>query len=157
MLLEACRAMGHTLFYTGAVASAHTHYAQGIALYDPTQHRASASLYGDDAGVVCRIYAARALWCLGYPNQGLVRSQEALTLAQQMAHPFSLGYALSAAALFHQFRREMPAAQEYAESAISLATEQGFPHWMAVGTILHGWARAQQGQAQQGLSRYTRA
>jgi predicted ATPase len=151
MLLEAYRAMGHTLFYMGAVASAHTHYAQGIALYDPTQHRASASLYGDDAGVVCRIYAARALWCLGYPNQGLVRSQEALTLAQQMAHPFSLGYALSAAALFHQFRREMPAAQEYAESAISLATEQGFPHWMAVGTILHSWALAQQGQAQEGI------
>jgi predicted ATPase len=62
-----------------------------------------------------------------------------------------LGFALGFAALFHQFRREMPAAQEYAESAVSLATEQGFPHWMAGGAMLRGWALAQQGQAKEGI------
>jgi hypothetical protein len=41
----------------------------------------------------------------------------------------------------------MPAAQEYAESAISLATEQGFPYWRAFSSILRGWALVQQGQA----------
>ena len=30
------------------------------------------------------------LWNLGYPDQGLARNQEAVTLAQQIAHPFSL-------------------------------------------------------------------
>ena len=44
MLVAAHRALGTTLFYLGAVASAHTHFAQGIALYDPQQHRASAFL-----------------------------------------------------------------------------------------------------------------
>ena len=63
----------------------------------------------------------------------------------------SLGFALGFAALFHQFRREMPAAQEYAESAVSLATEQGFPHWMAGGAMLRGWALAYQGQAKEGI------
>ena len=74
-----------------------------------------------------------------------------MTLAQQSAHPFSLGFALSCAAVFHQFRREVRAAQERAEAAISLATEQGFPYWMAFGAILRGWALAQQGQAQEGI------
>ena len=106
MLVAAHRALGTTLFFLGAAASAHTHLAQGIALYDPQQHRASAFLYGEDAGVICRSHAAWALWCLGYPDQGLARNDEAVTLAQQSAHPFSLGFALSAAALFHQFRRE---------------------------------------------------
>ena len=127
MLMAAHRALGMTLFYLGAVASAHTHFTQGIALYDPQQHRASAFLYGEDAGVICHSFAAWALWYLGYPDQGLTRSDEALTLAQQSAHPFSLGFALSCAAVFHPFRREGRCTQEHAEAAISLATEQGFP------------------------------
>ena len=53
MLLAAHRALGATLFYLGTVVSAHTHFTQGIALYNPQQHRASAFLYGEDAGVVC--------------------------------------------------------------------------------------------------------
>ena len=40
---------------------------------------------------------------------------------------------------------------ERAEAAIILATEQGFPFWRAFGLMLHGWALAQQGQAQEGL------
>ena len=95
MLVAAHRALGATLFYLGAVASAHTHLAQGMALYDSQQHRAAAFLYGEDAGVVCRSRAAWTLWYLGYPDQGLARSDEAVTLAQQSAHPFSLGFALS--------------------------------------------------------------
>ena len=126
------RASGPTLFYLGEPASAHTHLAQGMALYDPQQHRALTFLYGEDAGVVCRSHAAWTLWCLGYPDQGLARNDEAVTLAQQSAHPFSLAFALSHAALFHQLRREARATQERAEAAISLATEQGFPFWMAI-------------------------
>jgi len=91
------------------------------------------------------------LWYLGYPDQGLARSQQALTLAQQSAHPHSLGYALSIAATFHQHRREVRAVQECAEAAIRLCTEQGFPHVMVVASFQHGWVLAQQGQAQEGI------
>src|SRR5262249_30435226 len=90
------------------------------------QHRAHVFLYGEDSGVVCHSHAAWTLWFLGYPDQALARIDEAVTLAQQVAHPFSLGYALSAAAAwFHPYRREVRFTQERAEAAISLATEQG--------------------------------
>jgi predicted ATPase len=155
MLVAAHRALGITLLWLGTVASAHTHFAQGIALYDPQQHRPSAFLHGEDAGVVCHSFATWVLWSLGYPDQGLTQSHEAVTLAQQIAHPFSLGYALSAAAMFHQLRREVRATQELAEATISLAKEQGFPTWMAVGSMLCGWALAQQGQTQAGVEHLT--
>jgi predicted ATPase len=151
MLLAAHRALGSMLFYAGAVADAHTHFAQGIALYDPQQHHVAVLLYGEDAGVVCHNTTAWTLWSLGYTDQGLARSQEAVTLAQQIAHPFSLVLALSAAALFHQFRRDAHAVQEHADAALSLAMEQGFPHWMAQSAILRGWALTHQGQAQAGI------
>src|SRR5262249_37140836 len=115
MLLAAHRALGATLLMLGDGAAAHTHFTQGIALYDPQQHRASAFLHGDDSGVMCHSFSAWTLWFLGYPNQELAQSQQAVTLAQQIAHPFSLSVAVSGAAMFHQLRREGYAAQECAE------------------------------------------
>jgi predicted ATPase len=58
---------------------------------------------------------------------------------------------LSFAAIFHQLRREVRLTQERAEAAISLSKEQGFPHRLAHGFILCGWALAQQGQVQEGF------
>jgi predicted ATPase len=131
-LSAARRAVGTTLFYLGAAAEASTplHVTQAGAL--------------DEIG-------AWALWYLGYPDQGLARNDETVTLAQQSAHPFRVSFALSLAAGFHQLRREVRDTQEHAEAAIHLATEQGFPHWIAHGAILCGWALTQQGQAQEGI------
>ena len=151
MLVVAHTALGTTLFFLGAVAAAHMHLAQGIALYDPQRYRASAALYGEDIGVIYHNYAAWTLWCLGYPEQGRARSGEATTLAQQLAYPFSLAHAMVLAALFHTFRRDVCLTQACAESAIILATDQGFPHHRALGSILRGWALAHQGQAQDGI------
>jgi predicted ATPase/DNA-binding winged helix-turn-helix (wHTH) protein len=152
MRMAAHRALGTTLFMLGAVAAAHTHFAQAIALYDAHQHRAAALLYGEDVGVTSRSRDSWTLWYLGYPDQALARSQEAVTLAHQLAHPLSLSFAWGEAAVFYQFRRERQAAQEYAEAALHLTTEQGFPHWRAYGAILHGWALAHQGEAEAGMA-----
>ena len=152
MLLAAHRAVGTTLFSLGEIALAHTHYTQGIALYDPQQYRTSVFLYGEDAGVICHSYAALMLWLLGYPEQGRTQIDEAVTLAQQRAHPFSLNIALGIATMFYQFCREGWATQECAATAMTLAKEQGFSYWMAFGAMLYGWVLAQQGQAQEGIT-----
>jgi predicted ATPase len=151
MLPMAHRAVGTILFYLGAEADAHTHFAQGITLYDVQQHHASAFLYGEDAGVTCRVRDAWALWCLGYPQQGLAQSHEAIALAQQMAHPINLSFAVDNAALLHQLRREVCAVQERAEATISLGTAQGLPYFVANGSILRGWTLTHQGQVKEGI------
>ncbi len=152
MLVAAHRALGSTLFFMGEPATAHTHFTQSIALYDVQQHRAFAFLHGEDAGVLCRVHGAWALWCLGYPEQGLTRIDEAVMLAQHLVHPYSLSSAFVGASEYHALRREGRAAQECAEIAIHLAKDQGFPFWMAVGALLRGWALAHQGQAQEGIA-----
>jgi predicted ATPase len=95
---------------------------------------------------------ALALWSLGYPDQALRRSREALTLAQELSQPFSLAFVLSQAAHLHHLRREEQATQERAEAGIALAREQGFSRWEAWGTILGGWALAAQGQREAGIA-----
>jgi predicted ATPase len=53
---------------------------------------------------------------LGYPVQALQRSQEALTLAEKLAHPHSLAFARHSAASLHHHRREVSAVQALAEA-----------------------------------------
>jgi predicted ATPase len=91
------------------------------------------------------------LWQLGYPDQALQRSEAALTLAQARAHPFSLAAAQVFAAMSHQLRRERLLIQEGAVAGITLAREQGFSVWLGQGTVLQGWALAEQGQREEGI------
>src|SRR5207249_7445527 len=58
LLLVAHRALGPTLLQQGELPLAREHVEQGIALYDPQQHRSSAFVYGMDNGMACRIFAA---------------------------------------------------------------------------------------------------
>jgi class 3 adenylate cyclase/predicted ATPase len=145
-------ALGATWFYLGALPVARQHLEEGIARYTPDQRHTPAFRMGQDPGVICRIYAALALWLLGYPDQALTHVHEALALAHTLSHPYSLAYARCWAAVVLQLRRDVPAVHEHAESAVALATEQGFPLWVAVGTSSRGWARAMQGQGEAGMA-----
>jgi predicted ATPase/class 3 adenylate cyclase len=151
LLLEAHFAVGATLFWLGEVIPARAHLEQVMALYDPAQHHSHAFLYGQDPGVACLSLAALALWVLGYPDQALERIHEALTLAYELPHPFSLARALIYAGRLHQFRGEPQLTQARAEAAVTLSTEQGLVYWLAEGTILRGWALAAQGQGEEGI------
>ena len=150
-LLEAHRTLAPTSFFLGEFAAACTHAEQGMALYNPQQHSVLAFRYGQDPGVACLAFAAWALWHRGYPEQALVRSREALTLAGQLAHPHSMVLALYFAAVVQQLRRQVQATQTHAEATVRLATEQGFAFYAANGTVQHGWALAVQGQDAEGL------
>ncbi|MGE0820624.1 MAG: adenylate/guanylate cyclase domain-containing protein [Candidatus Binatia bacterium] len=152
LLLPAHRAFGQASVFLGEPVVAREHLEQGIALYDPQKHNPHASGVTTDSGVVCRNYAGWALWLLGYPDQALKRMEEALTLARQLAHPHSLAHALAFAAMLHQHRQDGQAAQEQAEAGITLCTDQGFPFFLAMATILHGWALAEQGQGEEGTA-----
>jgi class 3 adenylate cyclase/predicted ATPase len=144
--------LGNVLFWRGEPAAARTHHTQALALYDPQAHRALAVRYGIDLGVASHGYLARALWYLGSPDQALQHSQAARTLAEEVAHPYSLTQALVYAAIVHQCRREVLAVHAQAAAARTLATEQGFVQYVARGTVLHGWALALQGQGEAGLA-----
>jgi class 3 adenylate cyclase/predicted ATPase len=145
-------ALGATWVYLGALPAARQHLEAGIALYTLDQSRVPVFRMGHDPGVGCRLDAARALWLLGYPDQALARLHEALALAHELSHPYSLAFAQCYAAWVSQFRRDVSAVHGHAEAAVALSTEQGFPLWAAWGTSMRGWALAMQGQGEAGLA-----
>jgi predicted ATPase len=124
-----------------------------IAFYNLQQHRSLSFLYGQDPGVSCLSWLAWALWFLGYPDQALKRSQEALALAQELDHPFTLAFAQCiAGVLFHQLRREGQAAQEQSVALRRLSIEKGFVLFQAEGTIHRGWVQTEEGRVKEGIA-----
>jgi predicted ATPase len=150
-LLEAHQGSGTVLFWLGELTRAQAYFEAGVHLYAAEQH-SLASLHRQGPGVTCLTYAALSLWLLGYPDQALQRAQEALTLAREVSRPFLWAYTLTALVLLHQLRREEHHVQEWAEAIITVSREEGFPYFLAIGTIFRGWALAKQGQAEEGMA-----
>src|SRR5262249_25281676 len=100
-------ALGFTSFCLGVLPAARLHLEDGITRYTPDQRRAPVFRIGQDPGVACRAHAARTLWCLGYPEQALSHIRDALVLAHELSHPFSLVFAQCQASFVYQFCRDV--------------------------------------------------
>ena len=133
-------ALGTTWLYFGALPAAGLHLEEAIARSTPDQRRAPVFRIGQIWVLRCRANAALLLWLLGYPEQALARLHEALALAHELPHPFSLALARCWAAYVYQFRWDVPAVHEQAEAAVALSIEQGFPFWGAAGRSCVGGA-----------------
>jgi DNA-binding winged helix-turn-helix (wHTH) protein/predicted ATPase/type II secretory pathway predicted ATPase ExeA len=141
--------LGIILHAEGEPRSAHAHLERSIALYDPQLPRSPAI---QDPGVLSLSQAAETLWLLGYPEQAVRRSQEAITLARRISHPFSLAHAFFSAAKVQQLARDQQATRQAAEELFAFATEQGFAVHAAGGMILQGWALIEEECSTQGVT-----
>lgn len=82
----------------------------------------------------------------GYPDEAKKRAAEAEALAAQLGRPFSHAFVHLAAIVLNHFRREYTDVRARAETLIELATEYGFPYWLAAGKLC--LARTIVGEAQ---------
>jgi class 3 adenylate cyclase/predicted ATPase len=151
LVVRAHHMHAEVLVWLGEFARARAHAEQGIARHDPQQHHTQVFRYGNDSGVGCRAFGALALWVLGYPDQAQQQIDEAVALAQELPHPFNLVFAFMQAVYCHRLRREGGLTQTWAEAALTMATEQGFVVFIALGLIHRGWALAAQGRPLDGL------
>jgi predicted ATPase len=152
LLLEAHRALGTPLIYSGEFARALDHLDRALAIYDPNSHRSHIVLYGADPGLACNAWRAIALWLSGRPDEAVHATERSLTIAGELNHPFSLAYARILAGWLHQYRREPESVRAHAEAAIAISTEHNLALWLAIGTMLRGWARAASGEVADGIT-----
>jgi predicted ATPase len=149
--LEAQEELGATLYHLGEFPAAWAHLRQGLAC--PTRLWQPAHVLAEDVmpGVRCLVYAALTRWCLGYPDQAVQYSAEALGWAQELTHVPSILLVHHFVAFLQYYRRDVPALQAQADALRTVATAQGFPLWAGLGTCWHAWALATQGQGAAGL------
>ena len=145
--------LGFIIFALGQYETARGHLQNVISVYDPTQHHLPfLALRGSDAGMSAMAYDACCLWCLGYPEQALERSQKALALAWELDHPMSTADALCyAGCVFNQMRQDAPALKASAEKLVQLSAKMGFPGWYIFGNSMRAEALAMLGDARESI------
>jgi class 3 adenylate cyclase/predicted ATPase len=144
-------ALGNSSLLLAELPEARRHFEDGFSHYAPEQRRAPVFRSAQDPGVACQSYSALCLWLLGLPDQARTRGQDALALAHELKHPFSVAYALCCCAFVSQFRRDVRNVRKQAEAAVALATEHGFAAWGALATSFRGWAVAMEDKSEKGL------
>ena len=118
----------------------------------PISDRSLLHQTGSHPGAVSQGYLGIALFCLGFPEQALARSNAAIAEARTLAHPPSLAASLAQGARLLSLDGDNAALDDRAGQLIFVATEQGFPHWLAEGTIFRGWITVKNGDVAEGIS-----
>jgi predicted ATPase len=125
LLLQAHHSAWTTSWHSGDPAKAREHAEAGRRLYDPVKHAFHRFVYGGhDPGVCARLTGGQVEWLLGYPDKALASSTEALVLAGQIAHPFSLELANEYAAALYLHRGGPELAYRRVAAAEALRAEQ---------------------------------
>ncbi len=152
MLMEALFMPGVTMFYRAQFAGASACYENALRAYDDRERTKFWTAYsGHDAGVTHRCYLALALWHLGYPDQALKLAGEMCELARTIGHAFSLSHAVDFAAFLYHYCRLGTEVKAMAEEEMTIATEQSFPFWHALGTLHKGAGLLLQGRREEAL------
>ena len=151
-LVEAHRAMAMTMLYRGQFVTSRQHLQNSITLYSPDMHGDLTEKHGIDPGVVSLSYLGYLLWFLGRPDMARQYSEQAISNAEHMRHPFTLAFALAFGAYRCQHMRNVEGTRDYANRVMVVSSEHGFLHWKLQATILRGWALAELGQIDDGLN-----
>jgi class 3 adenylate cyclase/predicted ATPase len=144
--------LGLALLRVGDLIDCRVHIEQAIRHHVHVRDSARRDCLG--RVVSARALGALGLWLLGYPDQAVAGTAEALRTAHTITppHPFSLAYAMVSAAWVHQFRGEAAFALQEAQASIEFATEKGLPGWLPHGLLIQGWAEAEVGKVEGGVA-----
>lgn len=148
--VESYEVLACSTFHQGAFTQAVTHANQALIFGNPPNNSLM-TLLGKNTAVASQYWGGLALWFLGYPDQAVVRSQQALKQVQSFSYTFSLAYAREQEAMLYQLQREATVVYQQAEAAITAAIQGGFSYWLGVGQIFRGWALVVRGQAERGM------
>jgi predicted ATPase/class 3 adenylate cyclase len=151
------RLMGYNFIVMGEFQSAYVHLEQAMTLYNPEQHRSMAFRYGQDTGITAQVLLALALVHLGYPDQALENSRQAVSAAHKLNHANTLGYVLAHASLVYQLCRDVDSVTTSVQALVLLCQQHSLPLWLGVASSMEGWVMLDRGQLATGVARIRQA
>lgn len=138
--IEAHWAHGCSSFLLGDIRDGHEHFACSTRVYRASTTRNLAYEYGHDPGVSTLSFGAITSWQLGYLDQAVRNTKDALHLAQELRHPFSLAYALTFGAWIHLLEADYSEASRLAKAGLEQSIAYEVPMFRAMCSIFLGTA-----------------
>lgn len=138
--MVAHRVMGSTLLTIGDFQLSRQHFEKTIALSRDKGQGSLYSLYMVEPQVASLLLASWDLWFLGYPDQSLAHVSVALSLARDLAQPYSIAFSHYMTSVVHILRGEPDRALASAEQSREIAREQRFSLYEILSRISRGRA-----------------
>jgi DNA-binding winged helix-turn-helix (wHTH) protein/predicted ATPase len=140
--------LGFVLLCRGELVRARAHLEEAISFFESADSSVDLSLPGS-GNLLLEGMAnlSWTLWLLGYPDQALRQSREAVAQARELQALFSRCFVVYFASEIHAYRREPEEVLAQIEELASLATEQGYSHFISVAVFLRAWAESFLGEA----------
>jgi class 3 adenylate cyclase/predicted ATPase len=139
-LMVAYRVMGSTLLTIGEFQSSANHFEEAIRLSLSKGKQPLYNLYMVEPQAASLLLLSWDLWFLGYPDQSLSRVSEALALAQDLGHPYTVAFAHYMTSVVHLLRGDAARALESAEKSFEMSQEQRFSLYVILSRISRGRA-----------------
>ena len=139
--------------YDGSFIEAEREFETILRLYDPDRHRPPPVLYVHDPKISALAYLAIIKWILGFPDQARMLAIEALHYAEELNQANLTAHVRTyAGAGLDELLGETSAVRGHAEAILALADQHSLHYWRLNGLFLHGWAIAQDGSVEEGLT-----
>jgi class 3 adenylate cyclase/tetratricopeptide (TPR) repeat protein len=152
-------ALGHRMMATNhftwghmPTALEHVELALEYSDFDLETHRALAVKEWINPRVAVLAYGSVVQSVVGHEEQARVYGQEAVALAEKIAHPNSLAFALTYVALGCQLREEPGSARQWVERCIAISSEHRFRLWLGWSVFIKSWVMAEGGRVQEALA-----
>jgi predicted ATPase len=145
---------GQFLMCSGKFALSRLHLEEAFAIREAVAlHDPNFRLSIVDMGTAnIQAYWGNVLFILGYPDQAVARSNAAIAETTGLARPRLLATSLAVDIRLLSLLGDNTALVARADQLAALATEQGFAHWRAQGTIYRGWAKVKNGEMVEGTA-----
>ena len=95
------------------------------------------------------------LWFLGCPDQARARVSEALALAQDLGHPYTIAFAHYMTSVVYVLRGDAARALESAEKSLEISKEQRFSLYAILSRISRGRALGDLGRLEEAQAEIT--
>jgi tetratricopeptide (TPR) repeat protein len=151
LLIKAYMALAATLYYLGDFESAHDYATKGVEIWR-SGHGKSQLEEIDAPEIASLCHKALCEWHFGDLASSRATIAEAIAAARESHEAHGLAVALFHATVLGYRERNLADVERLGSELIELSTRQNFAHFLAVGTVLLGWARAVGGNTAQGLS-----
>ena len=133
MIAEANWAMSCTSFYMGEFDVSRKHGVIGSTHYHRAANIEFAKITQQNCGPLGLVLTGSSLWQLGFADQAFAKLNEAIDLAHELNHKFTLANTYCHVSQMYELAELGEQALEYGERSLQVADEQGFAFFKAFG------------------------
>jgi DNA-binding SARP family transcriptional activator len=152
LFVEAQYVLGAAAFVRGDPEACARHFRAGLDAYRPAQAGEHVRTYGQDAGIVCGVRLAMALWMLDQPEAARQTLAEAVARAEMLRHPHTLAYAWQIGAFALIELGDEVAARRQIEGSVKVTEVYRLPGWPIRNTALLGYLVGRAGHVDRGIA-----